>query len=144
MSTLIGNFDVLNRVTGKYEVASLFRPIGPQHARDFETHWRPVFKQRLARMAPGETYESAQLQDSHWEWPRKSEVVRERLDLDSFAVVVGGVTQGLTIANLTGRSRLAGQTGQHLAYVELIATAPWNRKGFTAPGHRTATAGSRD
>ena len=132
MSTLLGTFDVLNRTTGKFESANLFRPIGQPHARDFETHWRPAFRQRLARMAPGETYESAQLQDAHWEWPRKSEVVRDRLDFDSFAVVIGGITQGLAIVNLTARSRLPSQTGQHLVYVELVATAPWNRHGFAA------------
>lgn len=131
MSGLLGKYDIFNRLTGQFETADLYRPISAQHSRDFEAHWRPAFRQRLIRMAPGETYESARLQDEHWEWPRKSKVVEERLDFDSFAVTVGGITQGLLIVNLATMSRLSGQTGQQLPYIELIAVAPWNRGGFT-------------
>ena len=132
MTELIGSYDLLNRRTGDFEAAELYRTIGPQHARDFEVHWRPAFRQRRARMASGETDERAQLQDSHWEWPKKADIMRDRLDFESFAVVVGGITQGLLALRMTGHlSRLVHSAQEAIPYVELIASAPWNRSGFT-------------
>lgn len=132
MTELIGSFDVLNRRTRNFEAAELYRTISPQHVRDFEIHWRPAFMQRRAQMSAGETTESVQLQDSHWKWPEKAEVVRNNLAYESFAVVVGGITQGLLIVKMTGHlSRLAQPAQEQIPYLELIASAPWNRPGFT-------------
>lgn len=133
MTELIGNYEVLNRRTEAFEVAELYRTIGPQHARDFEVHWRPAFEQRRLRMLSHETDDSAQLQDSHWEWPKKADIMRGRLDFESFAVLVGGITQGLLALRMTGHfSRLVYPAQESIPYVELIASAPWNRSGFTS------------
>lgn len=134
MSSLVGSFVLLNRVTQEFDPAELHSPIGDSHVADFRKLWQPAFKQRLARMVLGETRESAQLQDEHWKWPEKSEVVRGRLDFESFAVTASGLTQGLMIVSLAKTARIERQRGQHLVYVELIATAPWNRPGFTDGG----------
>lgn len=70
------------------------------------------------------------MQDAGWKWPEIAAAAVERVDLDSFAVEAGGVTQGLMLLNLNRRSRIDGQQQAHLVYVELLATAPWNRNGF--------------
>lgn len=132
MSTSLGSYVLLNRITQEFDPAELFSPIGPDHIRDFRNLWQPAFKHRLARMALGETYASAQVQDQDWKWPEKSEITRDRLDYESFAVVASGLTQGLMIVSLAKTGRIESQRGQHLVYVELLATAPWNRPGFSA------------
>lgn len=131
MSEEIGSFDLLNRHSRQFEEASLHRPIGQKHVRDFQTLWRPAFKKRLATITNREQLAEAQMQDAHWKWPEKTAGIAERLDLDSFAVMADGVTQGLMIVSLTARGRAPGQENAHLVYVELVAIAPWNRKGFT-------------
>jgi hypothetical protein len=131
MSEQLGRFILLNRHSGQFEDATLHRPIGRKHVRDFQTLWRPAFKKRLATIRSREEFAEAQMQDSHWEWPQKAAAMGARLDYDTFAVEAGGVTQGLMIVSLTERGRAPGQENDHLIYVELIAAAPWNRKGFT-------------
>jgi hypothetical protein len=131
MSELLGTFPLLNRHTGEFEDALLRRPIGKKHVRDFQTLWCPAFKQRLATITTREGRAEAQIQDLHWKWPEKAAATEVRADLDSFAVEVGGVAQGLMIVSLNARGRVAGQQNAHLVYVELLAAAPWNRRGFT-------------
>ena len=131
MSESLGTFLLLNRHTDQFEDATLHRPIGRKHSRDFETLWRPAFKQRLATITTREGVAKAQMQDFHWKWPEKAAATEVRADYDSFAVEAGGVTQGLMLVSLTARARVAGQANAHLLYVELVATAPWNREGFT-------------
>jgi hypothetical protein len=131
MSEPLGTFLLLNRHTGQFEDASLHRPIGKKHVRDFQTLWRPAFKQRLATIATQEGVAAAQLQDFHWKWPEKAAATEVRADFESFAVEAWGVTQGLMLVSLNARARAAGQQNAHLVYVELVATAPWNREGLT-------------
>src|SRR5689334_16583106 len=108
MSEPLGTFLLLNRHTGQFEDATLYRPIGKKHVRDFETLWRPAFKQRLATITPLEGFAEAQMQDSHWKWPEKAAATEVRADFDSFAVEAGGVTQGLMLVSLNARARVTG------------------------------------
>ena len=45
----------------------------------------------------------------------------------SFVLTYSGEVQGLMQVNTAAVSRLPGQIGKHLAYVDYVETAPWNR-----------------
>ncbi len=67
------------------------------------------------------------LEDVHWQWSRKCQDRIGKLEWASYAVRCGGMTQGLMFVNLVRRCRLASQLNQHLVYIDLVSTAPWNR-----------------
>jgi hypothetical protein len=131
MTTLIGTYDLLNRHTGEFEDAQVFTPIGDNNIVDFETLWRPAFQKRLARVRSREELAAANLQDHHWQWGEKARERAGRLDCQSFAIECDGQTQGLMFVKTTAFARESSQKSQHLVYIDLLATAPWNRHGFT-------------
>lgn len=46
-----------------------------------------------------------------------------------FSIVCNGITQGMMFTDIVGkRCRLAEQKGKHLAYIDFVENAPWNRK----------------
>ena len=99
---------------------------------DFLSLWQPVFEERRAALQPTSQDELADydLQDAHWQWDRK--IDQRRSYFRTFAVSCDGQTQGLMRASLDpldprAKARAQGQQGLRLVYVELIATAPWNR-----------------
>lgn len=130
MKTLIGIFDLLNRLTGEFEDARLYRGLDAKNLGDFEEKWRPLFEERRRRARPEELLE-ANLQDAHWDWSRKAALWGNLLAYEAFTVEAEALTQGLMYVNKTRLSRVAGQQGAPLIYVELLATAPWNRHGIT-------------
>ena len=130
MKTLIGTFDLLNRLTGKFEDAHLYRGLDAKNLGDFEEKWRPLFEERRRRARPEELLQ-ANLQDAHWDWTRKAALWGNLLAYEAFTVEAEVLTQGLMFVNKTRLSRVAGQQGAPLIYVELLATAPWNRHGIT-------------
>ena len=67
----------------------------------------------------------------HWDWKRKSPMI-DLLAYQCFGIECDGEMQGLMLVNTTNHvSRLAGQKGKPLVYVDYIETAPWNLKEFT-------------
>ena len=131
MKQLIGTYDLMNRITGEFEEAQIFSPIGPDNVADFETAWLPAFEERLTTMKSQGEVAEANLQDFHWDWAGKTRERSGRLDWESFAIECGGLTQGLMFVSLTAFAREPSQEGKHLVYIEMLATAPWNRHGFT-------------
>jgi hypothetical protein len=71
-------------------------------------------------------------QDLHWKWDEKTEWSRSRLAFQRFSLVCEGALQGLMLVSLTKFARMQIQFGKHLAYVEFISTAPWNRPQLVA------------
>lgn len=131
MTELVGVYDLWNRHTNSFEEAQLYSPIAEPHLLDYEQRWMPLVHQKLAQIQGREALAAANLQDFHWRW---SEKVQERtgdLGWQSFAIHCGGLTQGLMFANFVKRCRAPTQEGDHLVYVDLVSTAPWNRHGFT-------------
>ncbi len=53
------------------------------------------------------------------------------LAYDSFAVECAGTTQGLMFIKTTAFARHVDQNGLELISADRLATAPWNRHGFT-------------
>ena len=64
----------------------------------------------------------------HWDWLRKSSKI-DLLAYRCLGIECDGEMQGLMLVNMTNYvSRLEGQKGKPLVYVDYIETAPWNLK----------------
>jgi hypothetical protein len=128
---------LLNRQTGEDEPSELVTPIGAQDIGCFASEWRPLLDAKIQELKDANLYTAQgvadhNLEDAGWKWPDK---VRDRtgsLEWNSFALRCAGRTQGMMFANMLRRCRSSAQKDQHLVYVDLVSTAPWNRAGFSA------------
>ena len=127
MKTLIGSVRILNRVTGAPETAEVYRELDGTNFDDIERLWKPPLD--AARNASSSWAASAakDAQDAHWEWEPKARAAVRSLARETFAVECNGETQGLMLVDVTQFGRLNGQQRQELVYIDLLATAPWNR-----------------
>lgn len=114
MKEHFGRVELLNRATGEYETADVFQELDDKNYSEFEQLWKPLFPSP----AP----------DSHWDWVAKAKHATSMLAYETFALECSGHTQGLMLVNLASFARLHSQSGRELVYVELLATAPWNRR----------------
>ena len=113
MKEHVWRVELLNRATGEFETADVFQELDDKNFDDFEQLWKPLFPSP----AP----------DSHWDWVGKARTAASMMAYETFAVECDGFTQGLMLVNLASFARLDSQRGRDLVYVELLATAPWNR-----------------
>ena len=113
MKEHVGQVELLNRVSGKFEPADVFQELDDKNFADFDQLWKPLFPSP----AP----------DSHWNWVDKAREAASSMALETFALECDGETQGLMLLNLASFARLDSQMGRDLVYIELLATAPWNR-----------------
>jgi hypothetical protein len=123
--------ELLNLTTGAYEPAELFSPIEAADLDNYRTHWLPPMNQRIEELKQAGQFTRQglaehNLEDFHWKWPRKCQE-RMTLEWNSFALRCGGNTQGLMFVNMLRHCRNASQLNQHMVYIDLISTAPWNR-----------------
>lgn len=130
MKELVGAVVLLNRVTGAFETAEVFRDLDQKNLDDFERLWRPTLKSRRDEFPSWAAAADANAQDSHWEWVEKTKDATRSLQYETFAVECSGKTQGLMLVDVTKFGRVDGQQRRELAYIELLATAPWNRPKF--------------
>ena len=119
----------------------LVSPIEQQDVDCFSQHWRPLLDAKTQELKARDQYTNEALgnawaQDAHWDWPAKFPERAGQLEWNSVALRCGGMTQGLMYLNLLRRCRLPSQAHQHLVYIDLLATAPWNRLAFGLPGYR--------
>lgn len=119
MKQLLGTVLLRNRASGQDDPAQLFRELDDKNIEDFDRLWRPMLQ-------------SKGTSDSHWKWAEKARAAARLTQYETFAVECGGKTQGLIFVNLMKYARIAEQHGRELVYVELIATAPWNRPRLVA------------
>lgn len=133
--------ELFNRVTKQFEAATLVTPIEQQDVDCFAQHWRPLLDGKVQDLKAQDQYTAHALgnawaQDAHWDWSEKLPERSGQLEWNSVALRCGGMTQGLMYLNLVQRCRSPGQEGQHLVYIDMVATAPWNRPTFGLPGYR--------
>ncbi|QWW71169.1 GNAT family N-acetyltransferase [Rhizobium sp. WYJ-E13] len=133
--TLIGMFDLLDRRTGKFVEAQVVSPAGSSNVADIDASWRPLMQARIEHLRAqnrlnNESIGENELQDAHWRWSEKVEMSSNRLDRQSFAIVAEGATQGLMLVTTAGFAREPTQHGKPLVTIDLLATAPWNRRRF--------------
>lgn len=113
MKEHVGQVVLLNRASGEFEPADVYQELDDKNFDDFEQLWKP----RFASLAP----------DSHWDWVAKAKHAVSSMALETFALECAGDTQGLMLVNLASFAKLSSQLGRDILYVELLATAPWNR-----------------
>ena len=131
MKVLVGTYELYNRRSKSFEDAYLYSPIVENHVSDFETLWVPAFETRLAQAKTWADVAAANAQDHHWKWRKKTQQRQGRLDWKSFAIECDSSTQGLMFAITSAFAREPSQKNQHIIYIDLLATAPWNRHGMT-------------
>lgn len=127
MKELVGSIGLLNRVTGAYDPANVFRGLDRDNLDDFTRNWQPALKGARNEHSSWKAAADANVQDSHWDWVNKAKRATQELAYETFAVECNGCTQGLMLVDITKFARLEHQRGKELVYVELLATAPWNR-----------------
>ena len=120
MKKHISQVELLNRASGEYEPADVFQELDDKNFDDFEQLWKPGY----SSLAP----------DSRWEWVAKAKDAVSSMALETFALECDGDTQGLMLVNLASFAKLDSQLGRDLVYVELLATAPWNRRTQSQTG----------
>lgn len=118
------------------EPAELLGRIEPEDVTSFEQRWLPPMQAkfdelRLAGKLSMDTVTYWNVPDIRWQWPNKFRERAGQLQWASYALRCGGDTQGLMFVNLLRRCRLPSQLNQHLVYVDLVSTAPWNRPRLT-------------
>ena len=120
MKEHVGRVELRNRATRGLEPADVFQALDDKNFDDFEQLWKPLFPSP----AP----------DSQWDWVGKARHAASLMAYETFALECDGDTQGLMLVNLTSFARLDRQRGRDLVYVELLATAPWNRPTHSQGG----------
>lgn len=126
MKELLGERILLGHGTRIEVPALVFRELDQKNFDDFENLWRPPLKAARSRITTAEEAAGISIQDWHWEWADKAIEAQRIMGRDTFAVECAGETQGLMLTDV-GFGQNATQKGRELVYVELLATAPWNR-----------------
>lgn len=119
----------------KFVAGTLFFGIAEQNLEHYEQKWLPELLRRRCEAAKLRKagHDIAVVEDAHWDWAKK--MLREHrapLGFRSCALEVAGQTEGLMQVELaTHRSR--ANRNLHLAYVDYISIAPWNRPWPAGP-----------
>lgn len=129
MKELLGSRFLINRWTGQEESADIFYGLDEKNYSDFEKLWKPALDRRRAEFADWDAAAKGNVQDAHWDWLGKAKAEGR---YEAFAIECDGQTQGMMLIDIAPRfARLKSHLGLELSYVELIASAPWNRKDFS-------------
>lgn len=120
-----------------FESADLVDRICPDDMTCFQQNWLPPMLSKIDELKKAGQYNQQtvnqwNVEDFMWQWPAKCQNRIGKLEWASYALRCGGKTQGLMFLNLLRRARLQSQVSQHLVYVDLVSTAPWNRPRLTA------------
>lgn len=126
MKELLGDALLIERRTKADAPAQVFRTLDQKNFDDFLTLWRPKLEEARGRVASWGEAAQVDAQDSHWEWVDKAVAAERIMGRDTFAIECADLTQGLMLVDVN-YARLPGLQGKELVYIELLATAPWNR-----------------
>jgi len=125
MKKLLGARVLLNRHTGEMEPAQIFFGSDDTNRRHYEELWKPDLVRRNADFPDWGASAEGNAQDSHWAW---DEIMKSTLAYENFVIECAGLTQGIMNVNIATRfATLPPHKGRELAYIDRIATAPWNR-----------------
>ena len=125
MKTLLRSFDVRQHELRRTVQMDLYRGADKTNAEHIARDWTAWFDQ-----APG-------AQDEHWEWDDKLfRAEDDPLLFDVFVLEAEGTTQALMLV-MKGGLKCSSLHPDHprapLVYVDLVATAPWNRRAKADP-----------
>lgn len=114
------------------EPVDLIDGIKPEDVASFEHRWLPPMRAKIEELRQAGTLTSQEatrwnVADAYWQWPAKVSDRAGELQWASYALRCGGDTQGLMFMNMVYKCRLPEQLKQHMVYVDIVSTAPWNR-----------------
>jgi hypothetical protein len=119
--------------------AELWDDITDEHLTAWREKWLPHIEECKNRFRNSKVPENKWPQDLHWDWNDKVEIRKGLLAFQRFAITCEGELQSLMLLNTTKTARIDSQKGKHVAYIEYVATAPWNRPDLVkAPSFRKA------
>lgn len=122
-----------DRRTGATVEAELIGNITNEHIQAVEKDWMPLIKARVMELIGQNEPRQNWPQSWHWNWRDKMSKVSGLLACETCALVYNGELQGLMQVNTAkARCRITEQVGKHLAYVDYVETAPWNRATMVA------------
>lgn len=124
--------ELQNRIAKEFQAASLYRGIDANNLANIEDNWRPIFERRvLEAKKNGETPLDINAEDAHWQWGKKAKAATEEPFLfDIFALESAENTEAVMLVSKGGPktfSRHPDHKTRPLIYIDLLATAPWNR-----------------
>jgi len=133
MTRISSSYDLFDRQEGCVVECTLFRDIASNNVLDFKEKWLPIFDAKKKELKTEgeitvEALKEFSLQDAHWKWPEKAAYIENQSGYIGFSVECSNVTQGLMILSSLGFAREDSQKDEPLIQVELLSTAPWNRK----------------
>lgn len=119
-----------DRNTGQLVDASLYDGISPENLREYDEIWIPrmreAFQRARALLNQGKAVPHP-AEDSHWDWSEKVLKTHGSLAHKHYAIECEGKTQGMMQLEL-GLHRSRIEPGQHMAYIDYLSVAPWNRR----------------
>lgn len=118
--------------------ASLVEGIREEHIICYEKEWKPFALEKVKKRKETEKIDkivpgSVMLEDFKWDW---KDVKQRTINVSgdrTYAIEYRDETQGLMWLNLLERSKISSNCGLEIVYIELIATAPWNRSKLVMP-----------
>ncbi|MFC5757800.1 hypothetical protein [Rhizobium sp. GCM10022189] len=128
----LGTFSVLNRKSGNWEDGVLYHGFDERNKTDIEELWIPMLREmKTAQAGLQDIAPRLRVSDAHWLWPEKmDETVKDALISDTFVFECANMTQAAMIIR-KGHVKYLSLSSEHrgspLVYVDILATAPWNR-----------------
>ncbi|MDE0837281.1 MAG: hypothetical protein OSA84_13120 [Akkermansiaceae bacterium] len=131
MKQFVGEVVLLNRRTGEFDRAEVFRTLDSADLDSVQRDWKPLLDKWKNRSDAGK----AHAEDAHWDWLKEVRKASRSMGAETFSVECGGVIQGLMVVDMTKFARLEVQKGRELVYVDRVATAPFNRPKLVPDPH---------
>jgi hypothetical protein len=114
---------LVDKRNSKLVPAKLYKGIIDRNIEDYNNLWLPKFEEAKLKFHEEKIF----IEDSHWDWGKKMNYIKDKLAFESFVIEADDKTQGMMIVDhATKFSRI--ENGKPIIYIFFLATAPWNRK----------------
>ena len=109
------NIKILH-IASRLLVPAWLTKINQKHLDDFEMFWRY-------------RTQSTQEEESYWNWDTKNRIYLSNDNYEGYAIECEQITQGMILLE-TQNHRSWVKRENRLVYVQILETAPWNRRSF--------------
>ena len=122
---------------GTPQVAEFRIPLSVVEIEAADNIWRPIIIIESYRLLQAGTPLSDLPEHKHWMWRLKAHRYHATAGYTFAGIYHMGEAQGLMLINTARLCREASQTGQALAYIDYVSSAPWNLPSLvTNPRYR--------
>lgn len=146
MTDLIGTYQLYSPADGCDREVNVFKDVDVKHVQYVDREWMPVLRsqrqlaairfKQLGKSSNEEWQETLGqygAPDSHWDWQDFAKPGVARTTHASISILADDDVEAIMVVDLTRRCELGEQAGEHLAYIENLAVAPWNRGAIQSP-----------